>query len=334
MQKRGVFPFAVISAVIVSILSCSGAGTPTATGVPTPTRRPATPTPTAPARRVERAARVPTQAVKISPQSDEHPPEVHSKEYEQPVPIPGAVNTAGAEDSPFVTPDGRTLYFFFTPDLSLPITQQLTDGVTGIYVSQRVDGAWGDPKGVVLQDPGKLALDGCPIVRDDVMWFCSARTGYTGLHWFTAEFTDGAWRDWRNADFDPEYQVGEFDLSADGLQLYFASDRPGGRGGLDLWVSSWIDGGWGEPTNLAVVNTPDGEGWPAISPAGDELWFTRNYGIWRSKQVDGAWQAPELMVSSLAGEPAIDAAGNLYFVHHFLVGDSLVEADIYVAYKK
>jgi hypothetical protein len=206
--------------------------------------------------------------------------------------------------------------------------------VTGIYVSRKVDGEWGEPQGIVLEDPGNLALDGCPFVRDDVMWFCSARAGLTGVHWFTANFVDGAGRNWTNADFDPEYQVGELCVSSDGKELYFASSRPGGRGGLEIWVSKWVDGGWGEPMDVAPVNTVDGEGWPALSPAGDELWFSRNFGIWRSKRVNGAWQEPELIVSPLAGEPSVDAAGNLYFVHHFFVGDKIVESDIYVAYKK
>jgi hypothetical protein len=30
------------------------------------------------------------------------------------------VNTAGGEDSPFVTPDGNTLYYVFTPDVNIP----------------------------------------------------------------------------------------------------------------------------------------------------------------------------------------------------------------------
>ena len=40
------------------------------------------------------------------------------------------VNTSGREDSPFLLPDGQTLYFFFTPDVSIPAEKQLFDGVT------------------------------------------------------------------------------------------------------------------------------------------------------------------------------------------------------------
>jgi hypothetical protein len=123
-------------------------------------------------------------------------------------------------------------------------------------------------------------------------------------------------------------------MSRDGTELYFGADRTGGKGGMDIWFSTRADGKWQEPINLDAVNSADGEGWPALNPDGSELWFNRNYAIWRSLKVDGEWQPAEEIVSSLAGEPSIDEAGNLYFVHHFLRGDSIVEADIYVAYRR
>ena len=283
---------------------------------------------------VTRETIIPPDAVKISPESDAHPPQIHSTEFEAPVPVPGRVNTAGAEDSPFIMPDGSTLYFFFTPDVFIPAEKQLLDGVTGVYRSVKVNGEWAEPERVILQDPGKLALDGCEFVLVDTMWFCSAREGYDGIHWFTAHLGDGAWQNWENADFDPAYQVGELHISSDGNELYYHSERPGGKGGLDIWMSKKVNGEWQEPVNVAAVNTPDGEGWPALNPQGDELWFHRNFGIWRSKKVNGEWQEPELIISDLAGEPSIDRDGNVYFVHHFFEGDKMIEADLYVAYKK
>ena len=71
----------------------------------------------------------------------------------------GPVNTAGAEDSPFVTPDGQTLYFFFTPDVRVPAEQQLFDGVTGIWVTHRVDGGWTEPERVLLADPVHMVTE-------------------------------------------------------------------------------------------------------------------------------------------------------------------------------
>lgn len=283
---------------------------------------------------MERTQKIPATAVKMTPGNDKNPPLIYSAEYESPVPVPGLVNTSGAEDSPFITPDGKTLYFFFTPDVKVPVEKQIVDGVTGIYVSHKVNGEWIKAERITLQDPRKPALDGCEFVQGDVMWFCSTRETFTGIHWFTAEYANGIWQGWKLADFDPTFQVGELHFSADGTKLYFGSERPGGKGGLDLWISHLVGGEWQPPINLSAVNTADSEGWPALNPAGDELWFTRNYGIWRSKNVNGEWQPAELVVSPLAGEPTLDEDGNLYFVHHYFTNDQMIEADIYVSYKK
>jgi len=92
------------------------------------------------------------------------------------------VNTAGGEDSAFIMPDGKTLYVFFTPNVSIPAEAQITDGVTGIYIFHKIDGNWTAAERVLLQDPGKLALDGCGFALDNTIWFCTARQDFTGLH--------------------------------------------------------------------------------------------------------------------------------------------------------
>jgi protein-S-isoprenylcysteine O-methyltransferase Ste14 len=283
---------------------------------------------------LDRITRIPAGAVKVTAGTDANPPQVLVAGYEKPVPVPGVVNTAGAEDSPFITPDGNTLYFFFTPDVKIPVEKQLLDGVTGIYVSKNVNGQWNTPERILLQDPGKLALDGCEFVQGNVMLFCSAREGYEGIHWFMAQYRDGKWQDWKIADFAAGFQVGELHFTANGSRFYFASDRPGGKGGMDIWTSTRVNGVWQEPVNVAAVNTQDAEGWPALSPDDKELWLTRNYSLWRSKSLDGEWQPPEQIISSLAGEASLDEAGNVYFVHHYYKDDQMIEADIYVAYKK
>jgi hypothetical protein len=131
-----------------------------------------------------------------------------------------------------------------------------------------------------------------------------------------------------------EYSVGELHITSESSELYFHSDRPGGRGGLDIWVSRKIDGMWTEPTNLVAVNSGGSEGWPYVTEDGGELWFSRDYGIWRSLRVDGEWQEPVRMFFPLVGEPSVDEEGNVYFVHHFYKDNLMLEADIYVAMKK
>ncbi len=63
-------------------------------------------------------------------------------------------------------------------------------------------------------------------------------------------------------------------LSPDGAWLYFASDRPGGEGGLDLWSAPRTDMGWGEPVNLgASVNSHYNDAQPTLDPSDNTLWF-------------------------------------------------------------
>lgn len=332
--------------VVLFIAGCAGnSGSPTTEQQPNLTVQPPAEPPAQPASPLQppapqpsRYSLIPANATKMTPEMDRLPPILHSDEWQEPVPLGAPINSAGPEDSPFIMPDGNTLYFFFTPDPSVPVEKQLLDGVTGIYVSTKQGSGWGEPQRVVLQDPGKLSLDGCEFVQGNIMWFCSAREGYSGIHWFTAEYKNGRWSDWKNADFTADYKVGELHITADGNQVYFHSDRAGGRGGLDIWVSDKVNGEWTEPRNVEAVNTLDNEGWPFVSQDGNELWFLRGYqgspALFRSKKLNGTWAEPEMIISQFAGEPTLDDAGNLYFVHHYYWDAKMIEADIYVAYRK
>jgi hypothetical protein len=65
-------------------------------------------------------------------------------------------------------------------------------------------------------------------------------------------------------------------ISADGLSLFFISNRPGGVGGLDIWVTTreTLDDEWGTPANLGpTINTPVGEWGVSISSDGLSLYF-------------------------------------------------------------
>lgn len=70
-------------------------------------------------------------------------------------------------------------------------------------------------------------------------------------------------------------------LSADGMTLYFASNRPGGKGGLDIWVSKKDSKNrWGSPVNLGdSINTPGDEMSPFIHHDNKTFYFSSNYHI-------------------------------------------------------
>jgi Tol biopolymer transport system component len=67
-------------------------------------------------------------------------------------------------------------------------------------------------------------------------------------------------------------------LTADGLTVVFVSNRPGGAGEQDLWISHRAsrDDLWGTPTNLGpAVNGEQDDVSPALSPDGLKLYHTR-----------------------------------------------------------
>ena len=153
------------------------------------------------------------------------------------------------------------------------------------------------------------------------MYFnCADRTPGGGNGICTSTLVGGQWT---RAEIVPaptstEYSEVEPLLSPDGNQLYIMSDRPGGMGSVDIWVSDRVNGEWTEPRNLgAPINSayadhclyftgPDWSVayWTSTRPGG--------YGgndIWRSERVDGVWQ------EALNLGPRVNLAGS---EHHSL----------------
>lgn len=107
-------------------------------------------------------------------------------------------------------------------------------------------------------------------------------------------------------------------LSKDGRSLYFTSNRPGGFGVNDTWVSqrSSEEESWGLPINLGpVINTASGDAQPSLSRDGHWLFFVSNrpggFGgvdIWMSYREhvhdDFDWQP------AINAGPGINSSGN------------------------
>ena len=73
-----------------------------------------------------------------------------------------------------------------------------------------------------------------------------------------------------------DYATGHPSISKDGQFLFFSSNRPGGQGGTDIWMSKREGDSWGEPQNLGSgVNTKGDETFPYISPE-NILYFSSN----------------------------------------------------------
>jgi hypothetical protein len=121
-------------------------------------------------------------------------------------------------------------------------------------------------------------------------------------------------------------------LSKDGLELVFSSDRPGGLGEFDLWVSTRACGlascTWGEPANLGpIVNSAYRELAPNLSTDGHWLLFHSKrpggcegdaapgadlYASHRRDQSDPLGWEPPVNLGCTINTPADDAGPNLF----------------------
>lgn len=105
--------------------------------------------------------------------------------------------------------------------------------------------------------------------------------------------------------------------SQDGNSIFFASDRPGGFGGLDIYVMTKTDGNWSNPVNMGSnINSSFDEDSPFISANGKTLYFASNgpssiggYDILlTNKNSDGSWTAAQN-----AGYPFNSLNDDIYF---------------------
>ncbi|OGQ17734.1 MAG: hypothetical protein A2138_14275 [Deltaproteobacteria bacterium RBG_16_71_12] len=135
--------------------------------------------------------------------------------------------------------------------------------------------------------------------------------------------------------------------AADGDTMWFGAELPDSKGGMDLYERRREGDGWGEPINLGDVNGEGDEGFPWVSPDGDEMYFHRNSAsggtgpaIWRSRRDGGGgFGVAEEIVYNFAGEANIDADGNLIFVHHYMTPPedgpiAIREADLMIARRR
>ena len=118
-------------------------------------------------------------------------------------------------------------------------------------------------------------------------------------------------------------------MAADGMTVYFASNRSGGFGGMDIWKTTMTaEGEFSIPENLgSAVNTPGDDAAPFIHSDGRTLYFASNgrtgmggYDLYYTTlQADGTWSEPQNMgypINSPADEINIfiNAAGTMAYI--------------------
>jgi hypothetical protein len=248
--------------------------------------------------------------------------------FVKPVNLGPPINTSARERGACISSDSLSLYF----DSERPSGI----GDIDIWVAKRstVSESW-----LSVENLGPIVNshkeDGQPhISADDLsLYFRSNRPGGIGQEdiWVsTRSSKNNTWGPPKN--LGPGINTSNYDgapnISPDGLMLYFESDRPGGYGKMDIWMStrSTVSDPWGEAENLGLtVNTQFFEAYPCITSDGLSLFFHSNRSgkseIWITQRtnVSDAWKAPILIGPILNGRysevgPYISLdASTLYF---------------------
>jgi len=122
---------------------------------------------------------------------------------------------------------------------------------------------------------------------------------------YFSDFVNGEWTEIQKVEGinDPVYWDSQPTLASDGVTLYFASDRKGGRGGVDIYktVKDKTTGQWSKPENLGpIINTPYDEKSPFIHSDFETLYFSSDghpgvggFDIFYARKAeDGKWQEP------------------------------------------
>jgi hypothetical protein len=234
------------------------------------------------------------------------------------------INTPFSEYAPLLSPDENTIYFTSRRKGSTggkldPNYEYYED----IYYAQKLNGTWTDVKNIGSPLNTDLHDATVAISKDgQQMYIFRTTPDLSNGNILISNNIDGKWSDPVPVKFpinDENSTVTSLSISPDLNTIYFASDRPGGYGGKDIYrITHMPDSSWSKPMNLGpTINTPYDEESPFIHPDGITLYFSSKghknmggYDIFKSvKDDNGDWSAPENL-----GYPINSVLDDLYFI--------------------
>jgi hypothetical protein len=194
--------------------------------------------------------------------------------------------------NPVVSGDGQTLAF---------TTKQRF--YQAIYVARKEGDKWGTPQNITLD----LVVDGnCTTLslsyKGDELYLFKDVDHVGNI--YVSNYKDGKWSPMSklNDNINTLHYETHACVSSDGTKLFFTSNRAGGYGDLDIYVSERVHGGdWGPSKNLGPnINTRFNENTPFVTTDGNTLYFSSEghntmggYDIFFSQnQNDGTWSKP------------------------------------------
>lgn len=187
--------------------------------------------------------------------------------------LPEVLNFKAKQYFPVFTADNSTIFF--------TARDEQTD--ENIYYSELKKEGWAAPKSISEQINTPYNEGTCTISADGkIMVFtsCEGRESLGSCDLFITRKTGDAWS--TPVNLGPAVNSRSWDsqpsLSSDGNKLYFASERPGGLGRKDIWMSELKpDGTWKTSVNLGPkINTSQDEVSPFIHANGYSFFFSSN----------------------------------------------------------
>lgn len=217
------------------------------------------------------------------------------------------INTQYDEYWPSLSADEKMLVF--TMLLPIDVNNPAFHGnrQEDLYYSRFEDGDWKLAKNVgsppnTGDNEGAQSISGNGLLM--VFTGCMRSDGYGLCDLYFSENRNGVWTIPKNIGMPISsiYSEKQPALSSDGRILYFSSDRPGGLGKYDLWMSVRNeDGSWGEPVNMGEnINTEGFDQSPFIHPDNKTLYFSSTgwpgmggYDIFLARKTsDSTWSKP------------------------------------------
>lgn len=258
------------------------------------------------------------------------------KDWVHPTILGDLLNSNWSEDAPHISADGKTMYLFIDPTGRPMDTAEdffmrgRMEGV-GVYRTTLVEDRWIEPTQIKLREPGTWGLDGSLHTQDGkVGYFNTQRDESERVDIYAYYFADKR-VERLPAPVNGKGNDGEPHISTDGTKLYFASDRMGGQGRVDIWTSELKDGVWQELVNLSF-NSIEDDTEPYVTPDGKTMYFRRSSFIYETRLEEGEWTEPKLLIRSYAGvlgHPSMTEDGEyLYYSHITGLGTEEYSVDI------
>lgn len=193
-------------------------------------------------------------------------------------------SSSSDEYLPYLSPDGSELYFLRQVPASHQrsfYAQTLDSKVLRLFSSRWKDTAFS--RASMLPAPFNSGIEegSVTLTADGNTLYYSAMVsdkGYDNCDIYCCQRNNGVWQTLQNVGRNINGErtwESQPSITADGQYLYFASNRPGGMGGTDIWRCRRLpNGDWSRAENLgAAVNTPGNEKCPFIHADGKTLYF-------------------------------------------------------------